>query len=322
MTESGVPDRRSEILAEAVSWHFAQNDMREDDWVRFVDWLEASPVHASAYDRVVLNDAALDGVPNLVRMPVPSGVPAGLPTWMPRRRWAAWGGGAAIAASALALAPSAFAPTETAYETRPGQSRSIQLGDGSSIDLSGGTRLTVAPGNRLATLERGEALFRVRHDASHPFTLVSGELTVRDVGTVFNVARDGRRLDVQVAEGAVVFQPQREAVALHAGTGLSAREDRGTIALTRLDVTNVGSWRSGRVSFADDTVDHLAQVVHRVAGYRLALDAGLSARPFTGTVTISGSAERDVPNLAALIGARWHKDGERWLLSSSPTPHP
>ncbi|MDT9096625.1 FecR family protein, partial [Escherichia coli] len=87
-------------------------------------------------------------------------------------------------------------------ETAAGQRRVLTLGDGTRIEMSGGTRLTLDHhDNRIAALDRGQALFTVRHDAAHPFTLTAGGVAVRDLGTVFDVARDGSRLAVQVASG-------------------------------------------------------------------------------------------------------------------------
>lgn len=42
----------------------------------------------------------------------------------------------------------------------------------------------------------------------------------------------------------------------------------------------------------------------------------LAQRPFTGMVVLTGKAERDVPHLAALIGADWRHDGEDWIIGA------
>lgn len=298
----------------AVAWHLRHDDMREADWVAFVEWLEADPAHAQIYDSVALDDAALGRVPGLfpavpdfaVASPLPlrsGGVP----------RWALAVTSLAAAVVAAVVVPGIMAPAATAYATAQGEMRTVQLADGSSVDLSGGTRIVLGP--RTATLETGQALFHIKHDAERPFLVVSGGLTLRDVGTVFDVARDGPRLDVQVAEGAVLFQPDQENKLLRAGAALTARQDAGTLTLSKASVDQVGSWRAGRLSFTADPLAHVGQVVRRMGGYDLAFAPGLSALPFTGTVTLSGTAARDVPRIAHLIGATWRKDGERWTIS-------
>src|SRR3546814_9914530 len=60
--------------------------------------------------------------------------------------------------------------------TVPGARRTIDLADGSRIELNGDTRITLdkaAP--RFASLDRGEAMFHVRHDDSDPFVVMVGD---------------------------------------------------------------------------------------------------------------------------------------------------
>jgi len=312
---TGIGD---DIVDQAIGWHIRQNEMSALDWHDFVAWLEADAAHAGAFDRVSRDHALLSSqsvvakkgplvaANDIFETPVPH-------RWM----WAV--GGTAVAAGLVALLmPIALAPASDPYwlDTKPGQRQDVVLADGTRIEVSGGTRLQLDHRNpRLARLEAGEATFHVRHDERDPFTLRSGDLAMRDLGTVFNVARKGRRLDVQVAEGAVLFQPDREAVKLTPGLALSAREDLGRVTLAHVAVEAVGGWRSGRLAFAGEPLAHVADTIRRLYGTNLVLDPGLSVRPFTGMVRLTGVAERDVPHLAALVGAGWRRDGERWTLS-------
>jgi transmembrane sensor len=235
-------------------------------------------------------------------------------------------GGTAVAATIVAmLAPLAMPASSSAYAvvTKPGQRQNVVLADGTRIEVSGGTRLQLDHDNpRIATLDSGEATFHVRHDARDPFTLHSGALTVQDLGTVFNVARNGAQFDVQVAEGAVRFQPGREALTLKPGNALTAREDLNKVALSHVAVDTVGGWRNGHLAFADEPLSGVVASIHRLYGTDLVLDPALSARPFTGMVRLSGLADQDVPHFAALVGARWQHEGERWTLSPAGSDTP
>uniref|UniRef100_UPI0035CA49D3 FecR family protein n=1 Tax=uncultured Sphingomonas sp. TaxID=158754 RepID=UPI0035CA49D3 len=309
------------IIDRAIDWHLRQADMSDTDWHAFVTWLEADPAHARVFDTVALDMAVLGERADLFpAVETPAIVPPVVRT-QPRRVWAWVGGGAAIAVAAsltLIVAPLSRGDGGARYtiETKPGQRQDIALNDGTRIELNGASRLRLDHQNpRIATLEAGEATFHVRHDPQDPFTVHSGGLVVQDVGTVFNVERDGARLDVQVAEGSVLFQPRREAVTLRAGAAVSVREDLGRIALSKIDVTKVGAWRSGAVALEGAPFGRIATIVKRFDGVDLSIDASLSQRPFTGMVRLSGAAVRDVPHLAALVGAEWHHDGERWFIS-------
>lgn len=72
--------------------------------------------------------------------------------------------------------------------------RMLQLPDGSSAELSPGSRVTyhgafTANAKRLVRLV-GEGQFRVADDPSHPFIVVSDELTTTVLGTWFSVSAD------------------------------------------------------------------------------------------------------------------------------------
>ena len=304
------------IMGQAIDWHLRQATMGEADWLAFVDWLEADAAHAGAYDRVAADDHAM---PAIARPLAPPAVKPLLP-----RRWAFGVGGTAIAASLVALLVPAMLPQAAmpySVETRPGEQRTIALADGTRIDLDGGTRLDLDKAKpRSVNLAAGEAVFHVRHDAADPFTVHSGDLTVRDIGTVFDVTRAGKRLDIAVAEGSVMFQPANDAITLGAGRRLSANEGVGSVTLGTIDPATVGGWRDGRMTFAGDPLSTVMASVERRYGVSIRLAPGLSDRPFTGMIALSGGADRDIPHLAALIGATCRRDGEQWILTPGTAP--
>ena len=311
----------ADIVDRAIDWHLRQTDMDDGAWREFVLWLEADAAHARAFDAVALDMALLSDNADLYPVPSEPAERQPVAAQPPRRVWAWAGGGIAVAAAAsftLMVLAIGLGTKNAPYtvETKPGAPREIALVDGTRIELNGATRLLLDRADpRVATLETGEATFHVRHDANAPFTVRSGAMMVQDLGTVFNVERDGMRLDVQVAEGSVLFQPKREAVTLNAGAGISAREDLGTVALTKVDATKVGGWRSGAIAFAGEPFGRVSAVLKRTDGVILSVDPSLSQQPFTGMVRLSGKAAQDVPHIAALVGAEWHQDGERWFIS-------
>jgi transmembrane sensor len=324
MADDAHPDA---VRAQAIAWHLRQADMDEAAWLAFAQWLETR-ANADAYDRVATVDRLLGEVARPA-LCVTGALPANdvdpLPS--PRRtirRWRWSVGGLAVAASLALLAlPMLRGPGARPYwlETRAGERAQVALADGTRIELDGDTRLGLDKANpRVATLARGEAVFHVRHDAARPFSVRSGEWTVQDVGTVFDVARSGPRLDVAVAEGGVLFQPDRERVGLTAGQALSVREDRHRLVRRAVAPDLVGGWRDGRLSFAGEPLSVVAAAIGRRYGIDLVLESGLSHQPFTGMVAMSGSARRDIPHLAALIGAGWRQAGDQWILAPGDEP--
>ncbi|WP_066809247.1 FecR family protein [Sphingomonas asaccharolytica] len=306
--------KQSDIIDQAICWHLRLAGSDEHGWADFIAWLEASPAHAAAYDAIAKDDRLI----GQERFPAP--VPSAGNDNIPAHRRRPWliAGIAAAAIGVAMLAPSLITPLSSPYvvATKAGERRTVALQQGTSIELSGGTVLRLDRADpRVATLDRGEALFHVSHDAAHPFTMTVGSMTIRDLGTVFNVARDGNRLTISVAEGSVLVQPGSIGKRLGPGDSLSARDDGGDIVGTRIASNLVGGWRTGTLSFANQKVGDVVAALRRLYGFKLDLDGGLSERPFTGMVRFTGVADRDVPHLAEMIGATWQRDGERWILS-------
>ncbi len=316
------------LMEEAVGWHVRRRDMAEDGWEAFVAWLEASPAHADAYDVVASGDGLLTQA--LASVPAPVAAPVARPI-MPRapvlthRRWGWMAGAGAIAATlAVVVMPLAHRDGAQPYdvETRPGEHRTLALADGTQVELDGGSRLRLDHADpRVADLESGEALLHVRHDSAHPFTLRSGDVAIRDMGTVFDVTRTGARLDVAVAEGSVMFQPAADSVTLTAGQRLSLDETRAHITMGSVTPADIGGWRHDRLSFTGEPLAGVTAALERRYGTLIVLGAGLPDQPFTGMIGLSGSAERDIPHIAALIGADWrHERGQWTLVSKDGTP--
>ncbi len=309
MTDPQIQD----AFGQALDWRLREAELDADGWRAFADWIDADPSHAAALARV----DAVDDAAGAVRIEQPRRS-SPLPARRVPTRWLA--GGTAIAAGlALVVMVQPRIEPMTELATRPGEVRSVAFGDGSRATLNGATLLRyrgTAP--RTVELTSGEAVFEVRHDASHPFRVTTGGYTIEDVGTVFNVARFGKKVDVAVAEGSVTFEPKGIAISLKAGRAL--RIDPGaTKAMIRpVAVDSIGGWRTGLLNFDTERLVAVTEAVERRSGGRISLDTGLMDRPFTGSIRLSGNADRDVPHLAALIGADARYDGKQWILSK---PH-
>jgi transmembrane sensor len=91
------------------------------------------------------------------------------------------------------------------YNTDIGERRSITLADGSTVDLNARSQIRIefSSSERHVELLDGQALFQVAKDKNRPFTVRSGDATVRAVGTEFDVYRKANGTTVTVLEGRV-----------------------------------------------------------------------------------------------------------------------
>ena len=74
-----------QIADQAIAWHLSQDGMDASAWHRFVEWLEADPRHAEAYDRIALADGLASEMPPR-RLPEPAN-DRGFAGWGVGRWW-------------------------------------------------------------------------------------------------------------------------------------------------------------------------------------------------------------------------------------------
>jgi transmembrane sensor len=221
------------------------------------------------------------------------------------RRWP-WrltaGMAAALTACTLAAAwlwrPAPPAPHPDTYQTGIGQTRELQLKDGSHVVLAADSRIEVQlePHARRVHLLRGEAIFEVAKDPLRPFAVAARGFRAVAVGTRFSVRRDPGSLRVVVTEGSV----RLETIAASGGAaGASAFLPAGSLALARPDAVLVRDlpledarhlldWQQGWLVFRDTPLSEAVAEFNRYNTRKLVV-----ADAHVGTLRIGGSFRWD-----------------------------
>lgn len=303
---------------EALGWVIRTRDPEFADWEAFTLWLEADPGHADAYDALMAADAGLAAMvpddPVTIAQPAND---AGAARGRPLR----WIGGGAIAAALVAAVSIGLWNRSDIYSvtTRPGETRTIALDDGTRVELNGGTSMRFDRHNpRFAALDSGEAAFTVRHDANHPFRVTVGDALFEDAGTVFNIVHSGAATRIGVSEGKVIYNPDAEAIALPAGRALS--NDQNGLRVMNIATDAVASWRQGRLTYANAPVTQISADIARSLGVQLTATPGAGAAHFTGTIRLDRDPARFFAQAAPLMGLTAVKQGDAWLLKEGDVP--
>lgn len=175
------------------------------------------------------------------------------------------------------------------YRTSRGQYATVRLADSSEVTLAPESRLTISPrfstGARDIALE-GEAIFSVRHDATHPFRVRTRGAVVEDVGTRFDLRAYAGDASVAVAvvEGAVSFAAERSGsglagasgsapgavqsqqaseVVLHSGE-VGTLDANGHVTAERSsNVSGYLGWADGRLAFVDRPLPEVLRTIAR-----------------------------------------------------------
>ncbi len=317
-----MTEEAADLMDTARLWVVRASEPTFTLWDDLADWLEIDPAHLAAYEAAVEEEAwagellAHPEAPTIFREDE-------APVRHSHRRW--WAGGGALAASVAAavalLTLQPFGARLVEIETAPGEHRIVTLADGSSVILNGDTRVSYdAREGREMTLAHGEALFKIRHDASDPFVVTVGDTRLVDAGTVFNVVSDDDALQVGVAEGAVIYHGMDKPVQLHPGDVLTRNGARGPVRLTKADPQAVGSWNEGVLHFDNATLAEVAEHLARACGQPVRAGAGVGGLRYTGTLAVDGPVETVMARAAPLLGVAIRDDGSHWEMTLRNAP--
>jgi transmembrane sensor len=293
------------IAERAAEWHgvLSRRDidgLGEKDSAEFMAWLEESPKHVRefllqhAWDvetrgidarREILVEEIIQKLPaNVVALEHESGRDSPKPPYSSSRpanrrlgRRSRWAAGVAAALAVIAVASWQLHSKRT-FSTAIGESRTVELEDGSKIELNTASQVRIAFTDELRDVQllRGEALFKVRHDARRPFRVLAGPSVIQAVGTEFNVNRRPLGILVAVIEGKVrVYTRSADGSRLAPLPRTARREilvageqarlsERGQIhEREQIEETNALAWRQRRLVFRDDALADIAAEFNR-----------------------------------------------------------
>ena len=182
---------------------------------------------------------------------------------------------------ALLLLPrrEAAGPQERICFLAPESSRSrVTLPDGSEVWLNAGSRLTCRGDghsweDRDVILE-GEAFFDVVRDESRPFTVHSGEIRVKVLGTRFNVRNSAvsGAYEVVLSSGRVdVSVPGREVIPLSPGELLECSKASGEVSVRKVETSDHTGWTGATLRFDNRTLEDVAVSLEHRYNVRIVL---------------------------------------------------
>ena len=228
------------------------------------------------------------------------------PLSMPARQSRTW---YAVAASVLFLigAGMAFwwltvANSWTNIRTAYGQTRTVQLADGSQVILNSNSQLRYASSwQDTAALREvwleGEAYFSVVHTATNQkFIVHLDEVEVEVLGTEFNVQDRPGKTQVVLSEGKVRLQTKHTtetaAVVMQPGDLVEFTDQDQSFVKKEVQPDIYSSWRKGLLTFDKATLGEVIAVLEHNYGYQVNLD-----NPAWSDLEFTAKVASDKPDL-------------------------
>ncbi len=338
---AGEPDlAHQEIVRQAAEW-FGRREVglspaEEEEFQR---WISADPRHAEQYNQFDETWVLLDGLEELEHRQPESFEGSGKGSGISRRLWFPVTLAAAAAIAVVFILGSRPNPDLVSYAvaTEVGGMKKLELPDGSVIRLNSDTAVAVnlTKEERRVDLQRGEAYFNVAKNRSRPFIVSAAGVSVRAVGTAFNVALRPTSLEVLVTEGKVrveglaqgqsvlpVRQGDQEQPALETGQKVVVALHPGGLLAPRAIVTGVPAaeaeqalaWQTKLLQFDMQPLSEVVAKFNRYNQHQLVIaDPELAKRVFGGTLR-ADNYEALVELLETRFGVIAERSGGKTIL--------
>jgi transmembrane sensor len=329
------------VKQEASEWIARLNadEVTAEDRARFDSWKRADPLNSQVFEALSQTWRRFVDAGPLVRTAACAEALDSAPAGRPRRRWSAVLAAAAVLVVLLTGAYLQWLAPATRFASAVGQQLTVPLPDGSSMELNSNSvaRVDYSSRQRVIRLERGEAFFRVAHEASRPFWVTAREGWVGAVGTEFNVYLRATGLRVTVSEGTVKAGESRDGLSSEqsgerntpswvtlTGGQQADLEARSAVkrALSAEELAEAVAWRTGMVSFENQPLAEVVAELNRYSAEQLVLqDEALRALPVGGTFQAGPKgAAALLRMLEQNFAVRVRRDGTRVFLD--PPAHP
>ena len=309
------PQDRLEVASDWLL-RIQAGSLDSEELAQWVQWYDADSANRSAFERVQATFESIHSLPRRERLAWASRLNA---LEQPKRSWLhgralraptklfagrvwamAFTVAIALIAGIVAWQLGGKRSVETsAFKTERAIHRDISLPDGSRVRLGAKSQLFVnfTSQTRYLVLEGGEAFFEVTKDPQRPFLVQAGEVTIRAVGTEFNVRRVMDKTIVAVTEGVVeVRQTPRprqstnlaasKVIRVVAGEQVSIDPAAAVVSVKQVAPETVIGWQEGRLEFVDEPLGMVIQTINRYSHREIVItDKTIAELRFSGTVS-------------------------------------
>ncbi len=180
----------------------------------------------------------------------------------------------------------------TTVVTENGQVSKIELPDGSQVWLNSGSRISYS--NLFSTENRnilltGEAYFNAATDETMPMVVSCGDISVKVLGTRFNVNAYGPENSVEVVleEGKVELLNEKMNKAFHAltpGERIKIDVQNSQYSTSEVNTFRYTSWREGIVNIYNLPIEEVVKRLEKRYNQKFELDPEVKRLTYTFTI--------------------------------------
>lgn len=311
---TGPAELPASVIREASLWfvRLGADDATAEDGAACRRWIEASPAHRQAWERVEMLGRQFGLIEPHAGLAVLERTPRR------GRRRALKALSLVLGAGGLAAAGLPWTEWTSDYATAVGQRRSATLPDGSVLTLNSDSAadLRFDAARRLVVLRRGELHLASHADAlapPRPLAVSTPAGRVTALGTRFTVRLADEGAWIAVTEGAVRIEPAADGGAarlLQAGSG--AYFDRRAVQ-PAVPVAQAEDWLHGALYADGMRLDAFVEKLARYRPGRLACDPAVAALRISGSFPLDDT-DRALAAVARTLPVRVERHTRYWVV--------
>lgn len=200
-----------------------------------------------------------------------------------------------------------------------GKRTKITLSDSSSVWLNSGSKLVYparfARDKREVYLE-GEAIFEVSHNKEHPFHVITHDVEVKVLGTVFDLSayNDDKITSTILESGLVEMKYNTNSILstskVRMVPGMMAvyNPEEKDVKQTKVNVKLYTSWKDGYIACEKQSLGEIVKKISRYYNVSIQLnDQSLKNEMFTGNLDLRNSAVQVLAIIAEFINIKVEK---------------
>lgn len=193
----------------------------------------------------------------------------------------------------------------------------ITLADGTQVWLNAGSSITFPVAftgtQRIITL-KGEAYLDVSHDAKKPFIVQTGDLSIKVLGTGFNVNayQDAEPIKVTLLKGSVALFSKGANRLLKPGQQASIK---GQISINNnIDVDEVLAWKNNRFVFDNCSIQQVMRQLEQWYDIEVAYEGAPTREAFVGSISRDVSLSQILSLLSETNAVRFEQQAKKVIV--------
>lgn len=203
-----------------------------------------------------------------------------------------------------------------------GEEKHLVLPDSSEIWINAGTTIKYPKefeGDRRTVYLDGEAYFSVQKDTSKPFIVETNNLSVKVLGTKFNVkaySNDNRTI-ATLTSGKVEVNTANNSYILRPNEQLTFNNNTSTTIVDEVPSTETDAWLSGQLIFTDASFDEIVQTLERHFNISITNNTTIAPTKLYTVKFLKDEQLNDILNiLGEIMNVKYQKKGNQLIIDN------